>query len=76
MRANKWMTSAEAKAFPKDTVMVARVMKQGAPAQYILSTNYNEGFDPDTLDGLDEFMQEKSCEVHFLLIDEAPNEAC
>ena len=77
MRASKWMTLDEARLIPVGSVVVARIMVPGDPVKYVLSTEHGDGFQPGDIGELEEFLNgHPGVEVHFLLIDEAPNEAC
>jgi hypothetical protein len=74
MHAGKWVTLEEALTWPKGAVVVARVLNPERVPKYAFSEDRG-GFDPEVLAELKEFLKDyPDTEVHFLMIDEAPNE--
>jgi hypothetical protein len=76
MRANNWITIEQMKSVPAGSIVVSRAIRPGRPTCYTVSDHYTP-FKPEEIPELEEFLEtQPDLEIHFLVLDEAPNETC
>jgi hypothetical protein len=76
MRVNNWITLEQLKSVPEGSIVVSRAIRSGHGASYTISDQFTP-FKPEEIPELEEFIKARpDLEIHFLVIDEAPNETC
>ena len=76
MRANNWITIEQLKSVPAGSIVVARAISPSHDACYTISDQFTP-FKPEEIPELEEFLEKRpDVELHFLVLEEAPNETC
>lgn len=76
MRADNWITIEQLKSVPAGSIVVSRAIRPGRGACYSISDQFTP-FKPEEIPELEEFLEANpELEIHFLVLDEAPNETC